>query len=127
MPAMHDAPLRRLQPEIAARGPWAERLQGIGSARDILAPGDYWDLLAPQVETLDMWETTYMHALHGENAVAEWAAGSSLRPFLDHLPDEMRGLFKAAYADALRPHYPRRADGTTLLPFQRLFMVARRP
>lgn len=127
MPAMHDAPLRRLQPEIAAHGPWAQRLQGIGSARDILALGDYWDLLAPRVATLDMWETTYMHALHGENAVAEWAAGSSLRPFLDRLPEEMRPSFKAAYADALRPHYPQRADGTTLLPFRRFFMVARRP
>jgi len=26
----------------------------------------------------------------------------------------------------LRPHYPRRADGTTLLPFRRLFLVGKR-
>ena len=30
----------------------------------------------------------------------------------------------AAYAAAMRPIYPRRADGTTLLPFRRLFIVA---
>ena len=29
-----------------------------------------------------------------------------------------------AYREALAPAYPRRPDGTTLLPFRRLFMVA---
>ena len=29
-----------------------------------------------------------------------------------------------AYAEAVRPHYPRRHDGTTILLFQRLFLVA---
>jgi trans-aconitate 2-methyltransferase len=72
-----------------------------------------------------MWETTFLHVLTGDNAVTEWAAGSSLRPFLDALPPELKQPFRDAYSDALRPHYPRRADGTTLLPFKRLFIVAR--
>ncbi len=82
-------------------------------------------MLRPHVASLDMWQTTYMHALVGENAVLEWASGSSLRPFLDRLPDEQKAAFGQAYSEAVRPHYPRRADGTTLLPFHRLFMVAR--
>ncbi len=127
MPAMHGAPLRRLQLEVAATGPWAEHLRATGFARDILAPEEYWDLLRPHAATLDLWQTIYMHALHGEDAVVEWAAGSSLRPFLDKLPDGLRAPFRAAYAAALRPHYPRRPDGTTLLPFRRLFIVAWRP
>jgi trans-aconitate 2-methyltransferase len=126
MPAMHDTPLRRLPYEIAASGPWAERLSGIGSAPAILSPVEYWDMLRPHVAALEMWQTTYMHALVGENAVLEWASGSSLRPFLDRLPDEQKAAFGQAYAEAARAHYPRRADGTTLLPFHRLFMVSRK-
>jgi trans-aconitate 2-methyltransferase len=126
MPAMHDTPLRLLPYEIAASGPWAERLRGIGSAPGILSPMQYWDMLRPHVASLDMWQTTYMHALTGERAVMEWASGSSLRPFLDMLPDEQKEAFRQAYSDAARPHYPRRPDGTTLLPFHRLFMVARK-
>lgn len=125
MPAMHDAPFRRLQPEVAANGPWAEALRGRGSARDILAPGAYWDLLKPRAHELDLWETIYLHPLHGEDPIVEWASGSSLRPFLEPLPPELQQAFRRAYAEALRPHYPRRADGTTLLPFRRLFMLAR--
>jgi len=111
---------------VAAAGPWAGHLRGIGSARDILAPEQYWDILRPHTADLDLWQTIYTHALQGEDAVAEWASGSSLRPFLDKLPADLRGPFRAAYATALRPHYPRRPDGTTLLPFRRLFIVARR-
>ena len=123
MPAMHATPLRLAPYALAAEGPWAEHLRGVGSAPAIFSPEAYWDLLRPGLAALDMWQTTYMHALAGENAVLEWASGSSLRPFLDRLPEEQRAAFGAAYAEAVRPHYPRRADGTTLLPFQRLFMV----
>jgi trans-aconitate 2-methyltransferase len=124
MPAMHDAPLRRKQLEVAAEGPWAEVLRGRVSARDILTAGEYWDLLRPRAAVLDIWETAYLHALTGEDPVVEWAAGSSLRPFLEPLTPELQAGLRRAYADALRPHYPRRADGTTLLPFHRLFMLA---
>jgi trans-aconitate 2-methyltransferase len=126
MPAMHDAPLRRLQYDVAAHGPWAERLAAHASAPPILEPAQYWDLLRPRASALDLWETTYLHPLTGEDAVVEWAAGSSLRPFLAPLDPDQREAFRRAYADALRPHYPRRADGTTLLPFRRMFLIARR-
>jgi trans-aconitate 2-methyltransferase len=126
MPAMYDAPLRRVAREIAASDAWAAQLGDAVSAPDILPILDYWDMLRPRVASLEMWQTTYMHALGGENAVLEWATGSSLRPFLDRLPDEQKEAFRRAYAAAARSHYPRRTDGTTILPFHRLFMVARK-
>jgi trans-aconitate 2-methyltransferase len=123
MPAMHAEPLRTLQHEVAANGPWAELLLDIDSALPILEPGDYWDLLKPRAASLDIWETIYLHALTGEDAVVQWAMGSSLRPFLDRLEEPLRTDYVRAYADAVRPAYPHRPDGTTLLPFRRLFMV----
>ena len=125
MPSMHDAPFRALQNEVAATGPWAPHLGNTGFARSLLPTGTYYDILRPHAAHLDMWETTFLHVLHGDNAVTEWAAGSSLRPFLEKLPDALRQPYREAYSEALKPHYPRRADGTTLLPFKRLFIVAR--
>jgi trans-aconitate 2-methyltransferase len=126
MPAMHREPLRTLPYKIGASGPWAEALRGVTSAPDILDPIQYWDILRPHAAALDVWETIYTHALKGENAVGEWAAGSSLRPFLDALPENLRAPFRAAYDAEANIAYPRRPDGTTLLPFRRLFLVARR-
>jgi trans-aconitate 2-methyltransferase len=125
MPAMHDAPLRRLQNEVAKQGPWSRHLDDAGYARGLLPVETYYDVIRPRVASLNIWETTYLHVLTGEDAVTEWAAGSSLRPFLDKLPPEEARDFRAAYSAALRPHYPKRPDGTTLLPFRRFFIIAR--
>jgi trans-aconitate 2-methyltransferase len=126
MPYMHDAPLRALQNEIAAREPWSRHLGDAGYARRLPPIETYYDVIRPHVASLDMWETTYLHVLTGEDAVAEWAAGSSLRPFLDSLPPDLTAGFRAAYSAALWPHYPRRPDSTTLLPFRRFFIIARK-
>jgi trans-aconitate 2-methyltransferase len=40
------------------------------------------------------------------------------------LAGEEREAFIAAYKAKLNAAYPRRAEGTTLFPFQRLFVVA---
>ena len=124
MPGMHNAPLRALQHSIAASGPWDTLLADVDSAPPILEIGAYWDLLRPHCATLDMWETTYMHALHGEDAAMQWASGTSLKPFLDRLPPDLRAQYLEAYSAAIRPVYPRRPEGTTLLPVRRVFMVA---
>ena len=121
MPAMHNEPLRALQNEVAAKGPWAPLLAEAGFARGLLPVGEYYDMLRPRFAELDMWETIYLHVLQGPDAVT----GSSLRPFLDKLPPGLREDYRAAYSAALAPHYPRRADGSTLLPFRRLFIVGR--
>jgi trans-aconitate 2-methyltransferase len=126
MPAMHDAPLRALQQEVAGQAPFADHLRDLpDTARAILPPAAYWDLLARHSASLEMWETIYWHQLRGTRPVVEWAEGSSLRPFLAALPEALRERFRDAYAAALAPHYPPRADGSVLLPFRRWFAVAR--
>jgi trans-aconitate 2-methyltransferase len=50
-----------------------------------------------------------------------------LRPVLALLDEEDAAEFTAEYAAALRDAYPQRADGTTVLPFRRVFAVGTRP
>jgi len=124
MPDMHDNPFRRLQGEVAADGPWAARLGTVEPARAILTAAQYYDLLRPRVRALDIWTSTYLHVLEGPDPVVEWAKGTSLRPFLDPLDVEERAAFTAEYARRVAPHFPPQADGRTLFPFRRLFIVA---
>jgi trans-aconitate 2-methyltransferase len=126
MPAMHDRPLRALQTQTAAAGPWAGTLAGVASAPPILDPGEYYDLLTGAGAAVDIWITEYLHVLSGADPVVDWAIGTSLRPFLAVLDPQQKAGFLRAYSDALRPHYPPQPDGAVLLPFRRLFLIARR-
>lgn len=84
----------------------------------------YFDLLAPMSQDIDAWETEYVQVLQGDDPVLEWVSATGLRPVLNGLGDADRALFLEDYSARLREAYPRRADGTTLYPFRRLFIVA---
>ena len=75
--------------------------------------------------SVNAWETTYLHVLTGPDPVFRWISGTGARPVLQALPDQIREAFVAEYKAALAKAYPARAYGT-LLPFRRVFVVARR-
>jgi trans-aconitate 2-methyltransferase len=89
-------------------------------------PRFYYSLLAPDTQALDIRETEYLHVLHGPDPIKEWTKGTSLAPLLERLEPEDRCAFEEDYARRLRAAYPPLADGTTLFPFRRLFIVATR-
>jgi trans-aconitate 2-methyltransferase len=102
-----------------------ERLEKLIRREPTRPPDYYWDLLRPHVSALDVWETVYTQALTGEHPVADFVKGSWLKPFLDALDADERPAFEDAYRARVARAYPPRADGTTLFPFRRLFIVAR--
>jgi trans-aconitate 2-methyltransferase len=76
---------------------------------------------------MELWETTYYHAVKGPEAVVEWFRGTGLRPFLEALSsDEERSRFEQMLLDRYQVSYARRASGKVLFPFRRLFFVAYR-
>ena len=103
---------------------WRDRLAGAELERPWVAEPDvYLERLAPHAATLDVWETTYVQVLDGEDAVLRWVHGTALRPVLSALDDADQAEFLAEYGARLRVAYPRRAFGT-VLPYRRIFAVA---
>ena len=88
-------------------------------------PSFYYDLLRPVAASLDIWYVEYLQVLVGEDPVAEFVKGSWLPQCLEALEEPHRREFEAEYRARLRAAYPKRADGATLFPFKRLFIVAR--
>jgi trans-aconitate 2-methyltransferase len=84
---------------------------------------EYYDLLVGRTASVDIWETEYNQILEGDDAVLEWVRGTGLRPILEGLDDIEREQFLAIYSSRLREAYPKKADGRTLYPFRRLFIV----
>jgi trans-aconitate 2-methyltransferase len=125
VPANFNEPSHALMREVAVEGPWAVKLQGV---RNIVLGSErlYYELLEPLSSHLDIWQTTYLQVLTGEDAVFRWVSGTGLRPFINALEGEEREAYIAEYKKRLNRAYPLRPSGKVLFPFQRLFVVARR-
>lgn len=124
MPTNFAAPQQTAIGEVVRAGAWRHRLEPLLRETPVAAPRVYYDLLTAQGASVDVWETEYVHVLRGEDPVLEWTKGSALRPLLAALDPAEREDFEERYAALLRSAYPPRADGTTLFPFRRLFIVA---
>jgi trans-aconitate 2-methyltransferase len=125
MPDNLAEPTHRLMNEVAAEGPWAPRLKQ--AAREPLAPPRaYYDALRPYAARVDIWHTIYNHPLRDAAAIVEFVRSTGLKPFLDPLSDTERTEFLAIYTTKITASYPACADGTVLMRFPRLFLVARR-
>ena len=126
MPRNFEAPSHTAIAEAALDGPWRAQLQPLLRPAPVATPAWYLDLLSPHCTSVDIWETEYYQVLRGDDPVKEWTKGTWLVPLLGVLAEPERSAFERAYAERVARAYPRRADGTTVLPFKRLFMAARR-
>lgn len=127
VPNNFESPSHRLLRELALSPPWAARLGGQIRPWPVLSPEQYLELLSPKLRSLDVWSTTYLHLLTGTNPVLEWMYGAAIRPLLAVLSsDAERVRFKTEYGALLEEAYPPRPDGSTLFPFERIFLIAYR-
>jgi len=121
-----DEPSHAQMRELAAEPCFAPSIEEAGVRRPrILSVHQYYDLLAP-LAAVEVWRTSYYHRMDGAAAIVQWLRSTGLRPFLEALTPELQGLFLAEYERRIEAAYPARADGSRLLKFPRLFIVARR-
>ncbi len=127
MPDNFDEPVRRLMREVAAEPRFAAALAGAAAAREAIDGFDAtYDALIGTAARVDLWRTAYVHALQGAEAIVEWVRATGLRPFLEPLGEADRAAFLARYTALVAGAFPARADGLCLLPFPRIFIVAKR-
>jgi trans-aconitate 2-methyltransferase len=127
MPDNLDQPSHTLMRDVARDPRWVDREQSALADRSTLGePAWYYALLRAQAQRVDVWRTVYYHPLAGVEAVVEWFKGSALRPYLAHLSDAEAAGFIDRYRALLTDAYQTQPDGTILLPFPRLFIVATR-
>ena len=105
---------------------WRSRTAPAFLGHPVADPAEYRDWLRPTAIDIDLWRTTYHHVLEGPDAVLDWVKGSVLRPILATLQPHEAEDFVGQLAEAYRSAYPMEADGKTVFPFSRLFIVARR-
>jgi len=126
MPCRFGTSSQTVIDEVAADPRWAQRLQGIGLHRKSVHPVTWYaEHLCRRGWNVDAWETTYWHALTGENPVLDWLRGTALRPLLALLNKAEQPAFLASLGEKLRAAYPP-CGRVTFFPMPRLFFVAER-
>lgn len=137
MPRNYDSPSHQCLIEVASQKRWKDQLLPLlryGKKEDpnhqnspVLDPAFYYETLSPYFKKINIWETTYLQVLEGENPVLEWMKGTGLRPILTMLEtnDNFSGIqaFIKAYSELLLKCYPKDKNGKTLFPFKRLFII----
>jgi trans-aconitate 2-methyltransferase len=122
VPGNHDAPSHALLRDLSADPRFSRWTAGVPRPRSH-EPSVYAEALLGLGLDVDVWETTYLHVLPGEDPVFTWISGTGARPTLAALPDDLRPAFVEEYKALLREAYPRGPHGT-VLPFRRIFAVA---
>jgi trans-aconitate 2-methyltransferase len=128
VPSRADIPAHRVMRELAESKTWRDHFKTSVREWFVHDTPFYYDVLAPLAETLDFWETDYLHVMDSAAAIVEWYKGSGLRPFLEALPDDAaRDRFLKDYLALIAEAYPAHADGKILFPFRRIFLIAYKP
>ncbi|AOY00459.1 trans-aconitate methyltransferase [Jeongeupia sp. USM3] len=133
MPDWRDAPWYQIALDVLETGGPAGRPLGPDPLRTAMAernvqPVDhYYRLLAPLATEIDIWESSHLQVVHGDNPVFDWVSVSALRPVLNGLSPSCRQRFLEQYIRHIREQYPPERNGATLFPFRRIFLVARVP
>ena len=125
VPGNFDEPSHIIRRELETRPEYASHLEYVAKG-DAFNARTYLGALTDLGCTVDAWESTYLHVLHGSDPVYEWVATTSARPTLDALPDDVRARFEDEFKRRLAQAYPVE-DGAVVLPFRRVFVVARVP
>lgn len=113
--------------QLANTPRWQPHTKNARHALVIKDPLFYYDTLADQSVSIDMWHTDYYHEMVNAEAILHWIRGTGLRPFLEALPgDAERHAFESELLTLIRHSYPVRSNGKVIFPFRRLFVIAYR-
>lgn len=125
VPGNFEEPSHVIRRELAEEPAYAAYTSGV-AAPAAHGAAAYLRVLQDAGCEVDAWETTYLHVLKGQDPVFTWVCGTGARPTLQALPEQLRATFEAEFRNRLREAYPADDQGRVVLPFRRVFAVARR-
>ncbi len=125
MPSNHHHPTHQLILETAGEEPFVSALNGWSRRSPVLPLEQYADLLyAAGATNLTVFEKVYPHVLPDADALADWTSGTTLVPYFERLPEDMRDPFIQRYRERLRALYP---GSPVFYGFRRILFAASRP
>ena len=127
LPLFWDMPLGKAIKEVAKDERWSAVTQAATDLFTLHPYSFYYDQLSALFSSVEMWETHYMHVMDSHQAVITMMQSTGLKPYMERLSSEAdKREFEERVLARIKEAYPQQKDGKVLLPFDRLFFIARK-
>ncbi|MFC2137814.1 methyltransferase domain-containing protein [Bacteroidota bacterium] len=127
LPLFFDMPLGKSIASIAEDKRWSSFTKEVTSLFTIHDCSTYYNYLTEFYNSMEIWESDYIHILDSQESILEMIRSTGLRPYLDKLDNEKdRNNFEDLVLKGIIKDYPLQKDGKVLFPFKRLFFIAKR-
>jgi len=126
VPMFWEMPLGKAILRITANHRWNTVIKGAIEVFTIHDYSFYYDTLSELFNSIDIWETDYIHIMDSHLSILEMIRSTGLRPFLDRLEtDSDKKEFENMVLMEIKKDYPLQRNGKVLFPFKRLFFIAK--
>jgi trans-aconitate 2-methyltransferase len=124
IPLFWDMPLGKIIKNIAKDGPWKEQTEGVSDLLTIHDYSFYYDHLSEFFNSIEMWETNYLHIMDNHLSIIKMMRSTGLKPYLDKLDNDSEiDKFEKQVLKEIENTYSEQKNGKVLLPFKRLFFI----
>jgi trans-aconitate 2-methyltransferase len=124
IPLFWDMPLGEIINYTAKDVRWKTKTESVSSLFTIHDYSFYYDQLSELFNSIEMWETHYIHIMNSHIAILEMIRSTGLKPYLERLDDDSeKHEFEEDVLKQIKIAYPTQKNGKVLLPFKRLFTI----
>ena len=123
VPRFDEMLISKIIQKIANKEKWKNATKGCAEAFTRYDYKFYYDLISTSYQTIELWQTDYIHALESQSAIVEWTSSTGMKPYLDRLTDQEKLQFEDEVLSEIKIDYPVQTNGKVLFLFKRLFMI----
>jgi len=127
IPLFNDMPVSKTIELVAIDNRWRSRVEHCRNLFTFHDYSYYYDRLSMNFDSIELWETHYIHVLDSHSAIIDWIKSTGLKPYLDNLENgDEKLLFENLMLNEIKKKYPLQENGKVLFPFKRLFAIAKK-
>ena len=124
IPLFWDMPLGKIINNTAKDGRWKEQMEGVSDLFTIHNYSFYYDHLSELFNSIEIWESQYLHILNSHLSILKMMRSTGLKPYLDKLDNDSEiNKFEKEVLKEIENAYSKQKNGKVLLPFKRLFFI----
>ena len=125
IPLFWDMPLGKSIERIAQSNRWKEYTSNVSKLFTIHDYPFYYDILSELFNTINIWETNYMHIFNSHISILDMIRSTGLKPYLEKLSNDSDKLeFEKEVLKSISKDYLLQNNGNVVFTFKRLFFVA---